>query len=331
MRAYITRNIHAAAEEALRQAGCEVVVNPDPRPLTAEELREAALRFDGLITLLSDKVNAELLAIPGCAGVFANYAVGFDNLDVAAATRAGIALCNTPDVLTAATAEMAWALLFAAARHICEGDRIVRQGRFHGWEPLMLLGHEAAGRTLGIVGAGRIGAAMARRARGFEMPILYTSQRGSTPAMEEMGARQTTLDVLLRESDFVSIHTPLTPQTRHLIGEAQLRQMKSSAVLVNTARGPVVDEKALVRALQEGWIAAAGLDVYEREPAVEPELLTLPNVALAPHLGSATFNARRSMAELAARNLLDFFDGRVPRTCINPEYINAAKRSGEEP
>jgi glyoxylate reductase len=326
-RVAITRRIHERAREVLEQAGVEVWTNPEPRPLTREEFVRIMKNFDGMICLLSDGIDRELLETATRLRIVANYAVGFDNLDVATATRLGIALTNTPDVLTNATAELAWALMFAAARHVAAGDRLVREKRFQGWEPLLLLGHEIAGKTLGIVGAGRIGTAVARRAVGFEMRILYTRRSGPSPELEALGAQCVDLEQLLRESDFISIHTPLTTETRHLIDRERLKLLKPTAVLVNTARGPVVDEAALAEALAEGRLAAAGLDVYEHEPAVEPRLLTLPNVVLLPHIGSATYEARCAMAELAAQNILDFFEGRVPRTCINPEYVRAAARS----
>lgn len=320
-RVAITRRIHERAREVLEAAGVEVWTNPEPRALSREELARIAQNFDAMICLLSERVDRELLEQASRLRVVANYAVGFDNLDVEAATRLGIALTNTPDVLTNATAELAWALLFAAARHVAAGDRFVREKRFHGWDPLLFLGHELAGKTLGVIGAGRIGTAMAKRAVGFEMKILYTKRSGPSPQMEALGARFVGLDELLRESDFISIHTPLTPDTRHLIDREKIRLMKPSAILVNTGRGPVVEEAALADALAEGRLAAAGLDVYENEPTIDPRLLTLPNVVLLPHIGSATYEARSAMAELAALNILDYFEGRIPRTCINPEYV----------
>ncbi len=326
-RVAITRRIHERAREVLEQAGCEVWTNPEPRALSREELGRVVRNYDAMICLLSDRIDASLLQEATRLRIVANYAVGFDNLDVEAATRRGIALTNTPDVLTNATAELAWALLFAAARHVAAGDRFVREGRFHGWDPLLLLGHEVAGKTLGIIGAGRIGTAMAKRAVGFEMRILYTKRSGPSPQMDAIGATFVGLEELLRESDFVSIHTPLTPETRHLIDREKLQLMKPTAILINTGRGPVVDEAALAEALAEGRLAAAGLDVYENEPTVEPRLLKLPNVVLLPHIGSATYEARAAMAELAALNILDFFDGRVPRTCINPEYVKHARQA----
>lgn len=319
-RVYITRQVPQRAEQVLREGGCEVEVSPHDRPLTQEEMQQAAAGADGMLCLLNNKISGELMdAAPRCK-VYANYAVGYDNMDVQAATERGIALSNTPDVLTGATAELAWALLFAAARRLGEGERMVRAGKWTGWAPMQLLGFEVLGKTLGIIGAGRIGSAMAHRARGFDMRILYIKGSGRSAEMDALGAHRVTLEELLQESDFVSVHAPLNAGTRHLLGAEQLKMMKPTAILVNTGRGPVIDEAALATALAEGQIAAAGLDVYEREPVIEPRLFDLENVVLAPHLGSATYEARDKMAELAARNLLDFFAGHVPRTCINPEF-----------
>jgi glyoxylate reductase len=321
MRVFITRKLVDAAAQTLCAGGCEVEVSERQGALAPEELRKAIRRFDGVICLLSDRIDAGLIRDCPRVKVYANYAVGFDNMDVDAATRAGVALSNTPDVLTGATAEIAWALMFAVARRIVEGDSMVREGRFGGWAPMMLIGRDVSGATLGIVGAGRIGSAMATRARGFDMRILYTRRSGPSPDMEALGAKHVDLHRLLRESDYISIHCPLTPETRHMIGAEEFGLVKSGAILINTARGPVVDEKELVKALASGRLAGAGLDVYEREPEVEPGLLGMDNVVLAPHIGSATLRARNDMAVLAARNVLDFFAGRVPRTCINPGYV----------
>jgi glyoxylate reductase len=320
-RVYITRRISDAAEQVLRAAGCIVDVSQLDRPLSAEELRREAAQSDGVLCLLNDKIHGELFtAAPRCK-VYANFAVGFDNMDVPVATAAGVALCNTPDVLSVATAEMAWALLLAAARHIGEGERMTRAGEFHGWAPQMLLGYEVTGKTLGVIGGGRIGTAMARMAQGFAMRLLYTKRSGESAEMKALGAHRVELDELLQQSDFISVHAPLTSETRHMIAAAQFAMMKPTAILVNTGRGPVIDEAALASALEHKQIAAAALDVYEREPQIESRLLTLDNVVLAPHLGSATHEARAAMAELAANNILDYFAGRVPRTCINPGAI----------
>lgn len=321
-RVFITRRIHEAAERTLRDAGHEVVVN-EGGGMTPDELAARVREFDAIICMLSEKITRAILE-QSRARIFANYAVGFDNLDVAAATELGIALSNTPDVLTDATAELAWTLLFAAARHAGAGERLVRRGDFRGWQPMMLLGYEVKGRTLGIVGAGRIGTAMALRSTGFSMRVLYTKRSGQNRELDAIGGKRVELDELLRESDFVSIHAPLTAETCHMISDAQFAVMRPNAVLVNTGRGPVVDEAALVRALKDRRIAAAGLDVYEREPEIEAGLFELENAVLLPHLGSATFAARGAMAELAANNIVDFFSGRVPRTCINPGYVKTS-------
>jgi glyoxylate reductase len=246
-----------------------------------------------LLCLLTDRIDAAFLEKAPGLRIVANMAVGTDNVDLAAARRLGIAVSNTPDVLTDATADLAFALLLAAARRLAWADRFVRGGGFTGWHPELGIGLDVTGRTLGIVGAGRIGRAVAARAAGFRMEVLFHSRSGGTP-----------LDELLERSDFVSLHVPLTPETRHRIGARELARMKRTAVLVNTARGPIVDEEALVRALADGTIAAAGLDVFEREPALAPGLAALPNVVLAPHLGSATIATRARMAEIAARNVV---------------------------
>ena len=254
---------------------------------------------DALLCLLTDRVDARLLERSDWLKIVANMAVGTDNIDLAAARRLGIPVSNTPDVLTEATADLAFGLLLAAARRLVWGDRLVRAGGFTGWSPMLGLGMDVVGRTLGIVGAGRIGRAVAARADGFRMEVLLTDKNAGVPLAE-----------LLERSDFVSLHVPLTPETHHLIGERELRRMRPHAVLVNTARGPIVDECALVRALQEGWIAAAGLDVFENEPELAPGLADLPNVVLAPHIGSATVGTRNRMAEIAAQNVVAALEGK---------------------
>lgn len=266
---------------------------------------------------MSDRVDDELLRAAGPQLlVVANYAVGYDNIDLDACHRHGVIATNTPGVLTDATADMAFALLLAVARRLREGDEMVRSGRWSGWQPLQLLGAQVAGATLGIVGLGRIGRAVARRARGFGMDVLYHNRRADPAAEGELGARYASLVELLERSDFVSLHAPLTPETRHMIGAEELRRMKPSAVLVNTARGAVVDEAALVQALRDGTIAGAGLDVYEEEPVVHPGLAPLHNVLLAPHLGSATLETRTAMALMCSRAVVDVLQGRQPPNAI---------------
>ncbi|MBM3263316.1 MAG: D-glycerate dehydrogenase [candidate division Zixibacteria bacterium] len=314
-------------DESIRllEAECETVeVNPHDRPLTRAEFLKAIRGRDGLLCLLTETVDEEALdAAVGVRGI-ANYAVGFNNIDVAACTRRGIPVSNTPGVLTDTTADLAWALMFAVARRVVEGDRMVREGRFTGWGPLMILGTDITGKTLGIVGGGRIGRATAARAAAFSMKTLYYS-RQRHPEIEAVGAQYRLLDDLLRESDYVSIHVPLNKETIHLISARELALMKPGAFLINTARGPVVDEKALVAALREGRIAGAGLDVFEREPELEPGLADLENVVLLPHVGSATVETRIKMGNMAATNLLAMIRGEEAPNCINPEWKNFRK------
>jgi glyoxylate reductase len=275
---------------------------------------------DGLIALLVDPVDAELLAAAPGLRVVANFAVGFDNVEVAAASARGVVVTNTPDVLTDATADFAFALLLAAARRVVEGDALVRSGRWTGWAPGQLLGAEVAGRTLGLIGLGRIGQAVARRARGFDLRVLHTGPR-PVAAAEALGAERVPLPALLAESDFVSLHCPLTDETRGLIDAAALAQMKPGAILVNTARGACVDEAALAAALGAGHLGGAGLDVFAAEPLVHPDVLASPRVVLAPHAGSATTTARRRMGEICATAVRAVLEGRRPDTVVNPEVF----------
>jgi glyoxylate reductase len=292
-----------------------------------EELLRRVAGRDGLLALLTERIDAELLDAAGPRlRIVANYAVGFDNVDVGECTRRGILVSNTPDVLTETTADLAWALILAAARRVAEGDRFLRSRRRWIWGPLMMLGQDVHGKVLGIVGFGRIGRAVARRAAGFGMRVRYHSRNPAPEEVErELGAERRTLEELLAEADVVSLHCALTPETHHLIGAEQLRRMKPTAILVNTARGPVVDEAALADALARGEILAAGLDVFEREPEVHPRLLELDNVVLVPHLGSATVETRVAMGMVAADNLLAAFEGRRPPTLVNPEAWERAR------
>ena len=271
-------------------------------------LQEAARRSVALVTLLTDRVDRSVLEAGKGLRIVANVAVGVDNIDIAAATRLGILVTNTPGVLTEATADLTWALILAVARRVVEGDALVRAGKFRGWNLDLLRGVDLHGKTLGIIGAGRIGKAVARRARGFGVKVLFHSRRSGIP-----------LRRLLAGSDFVSIHCPLTPETHHLIGRRELGLMKRTAILVNTARGPIVDEKALIGALRRGRIAGAGLDVYEREPIVTAALRRLKNVVLLPHLGSATVETRRRMLDMAIANVRAALAGRRPPNLVNSE------------
>jgi glyoxylate reductase len=292
------------------------------RPLERAELIARLKGRQGLICLITDTIDAPLLAACPALKVVANVAVGFNNIDVAEATKRGIIVTNTPDVLTETTADFAWTLLMATARRVVEADRYVREGKFTQWELMLLLGGDIHGTTLGIIGFGRIGRAMARRARGFDMRVLYQDAVAADPATErELRATRTDTATLLRESDFVTLHTPLLPETRHLINAQSLKTMKKTAYLVNASRGPVVDEAALAQALKEGWIAGAGIDVYENEPVVHPALMALPNAVLAPHIASATSDTRLKMANLAVDNCLAVLEGKTPPTPVNPEAL----------
>ena len=312
----------------LLEAECEVHLRRSSVIPAREELLEGVRGADGVLCLLTDRVDGEVIDAAGPQlKVISNYAVGFDNIDVGAATERGIVVTNTPGVLTETTADLAWSLMMCAARRLVEADRFTRAGRFQGWDPMLLLGYDVHGKTLGIIGLGRIGRAMARRARGFAMRVLYyDAVRAPESLEEELGVTFTPLETLLKEADFVTIHTPLLPATHHLIDESALRRMKPTAVLVNTARGPIVDEQALVRALREGWIAYAALDVFEGEPRLSEGLADLDNVVLAPHIGSASHDTRAKMAELAARNLLAVLHGERPPHLVNPDVWDRRRR-----
>jgi glyoxylate reductase len=283
---------------------------------------------DALLCMLTERVDAELLDAAPNLRIVANLAVGFDNVDVAAATERGVLVTTTPDVLTDATADLAWTLILAAARRVAEADRFARSGEWTAWSGLALLGAPVAARTLGIVGLGAIGAAVARRARGFDMPVLYTNRHRNLDAEQTLSAhggpapRFVPLDELLERSDIVSLHAPLNDDSRHLIDATALARMKPTAILVNTARGPLVDEPALVAALRDGTIAAAGLDVFEHEPALAPGLADLPNTVLLPHIGSATRDTRAAMVRLCCDNIVAVLSGRPPLTPRNPDALD---------
>ncbi len=281
-----------------------------------ERLREA----EALICQLTQKVDAEVLAAGPKLRVVANVAVGFDNVDLAAATARGIAVTNTPGVLDDTTADFTWALLMAVARRVVEGDRFVREGKWKGWDLMLLLGADVHGKTLGIFGLGRIGRKVAERARGFRMRVLYhDAVRAPAQLERELGVEWTEKEQLLREADFVTLHVPLLPETRHLIGERELATMKPTAYLINAARGPVVNEVALVEALEKKRIAGAALDVFENEPQVHPKLLAMPNVVLAPHIASASVETRTRMAVMAVENVVAVLGGKKPVNLVNAE------------
>jgi glyoxylate reductase len=318
-RVFITQPIPEPGPSLLRAVAGTVTINPDDRVLTRDELRASVAGPDAVVCLLTDPIDATVLEAAAAGGVrvFANMAVGYNNIDVAAASRLGIAVTNTPGVLTEATADLAWSLILAVARRVVEGDHEMRSGRFQGWGPMYMLGGDVTGRTLGLIGPGRIATAVAERARGFRMRLLYHGRRAS-PELDALGAQAVGLDTLLAEGDFVSLHVPLTEQTRHLIDARALARMKPSAYLINTARGPVVDEPALVEALKAGRIAGAGLDVYEDEPRMAGGLADCTNAVLLPHLGSATIATRAAMSRMAAENAIAALEGRRPPNLVNP-------------
>jgi glyoxylate reductase len=314
---YVSRPIPAPGAAALVAAGLEVEQQPFDRPPTREELLTGVRGKQALLCLLTERIDGELLDAAPELRVVANLAVGYDNVDVAAATARGVVVTNTPDVLTDATADLTWALILSAARRVVEGDTLVRNGTWTGWSPTQLLGVSLTGKTLGIFGMGKIGAAVARRARGFSMSVIYTNRTRNAAVEAELGARAVSFDELLEQSDVLALHAPSTPETHHVIDAAALARLRPGAILVNTARGPLIDEAALVEALKSRRIAAAGLDVFEREPQLAPGLAALDNVVLLPHLGSATAEARGAMVELCCRNILAVLAGEPAITPLN--------------
>lgn len=325
---FITRRIPDQGLSLILEQ-CQAEVWPEETPPPREVLLEKVRQCDGLLSLLTDKIDATLMGNAPRLRVVSNMAVGFDNIDVAAATERGILVGNTPEVLTDTTADFAFALLMATARRIGEAIDYVRAGKWKTWGPMLLLGQDVHGATLGLIGLGRIGSAVARRAQGFNMRVLYYDVVRRQDLEQRMGIIYTDLDTLLAESDFVSLHAPLTPQTRHIINADSLRKMKPTAILINTARGPLVDSQALYEALRDGVIAYAGLDVTDPEPIpMDDPLLTLPNCLIVPHIASASVATRGKMAELAARNLLAGLRGEVLPTHLNPEALARRAQRG---
>jgi glyoxylate reductase len=322
-RVLVTHPLPDAALELIRDA-CDMQYDPSEQPLTPAALRRAVADKEGVVSVVTDRIDAEVLAAGPSLRVVANVAVGYDNIDVAAATRHGVVVTNTPGAVTESTADFAWGLLCSVARRIPEGDRYIRQGKWQTWHLMLMVGHDVYERTLGLVGMGRIGQAVARRARGFGMRILYHSRSRLAPEIEAaLGAAWVPLQALLQQADFVSLHVPLSPHTTHLLGLAEFRMMKPTAYVINTARGAVVDETALIRALQEGWIAGAALDVFDREPEVPQALKDLDNVVLAPHIGSSSVATRTRMTVMAATNMIAVLRGERPPHVVNPEVYDA--------
>lgn len=319
---FLTRRLPPAVMERLA-AATELRVHAEDRVATAAEIAAGVRGCDALLCNITDRIDAALLdaGLPSLR-VVANFGVGFNNIDVAAATARKIPVTNTPGVLTDATADLAFALLLASARRLGEGERLVRARQWTGWEPMQMLGADVTGATLGLLGFGRIGKAMARRARAFDIRLVYWNRTRLSPAEEaETGATYLPREDVLAQSDFVSLHVAYTPDTHRLINAAAFARMKRTAILINTARGPVVDEAALVLALQAGTIGGAGLDVFEREPQLDPGLFGLENVVLAPHLGSATIGTRTKMGLIAVDNLLAVTSGQRPPNCVNPQVL----------
>ena len=324
---FVTRVLPAAGLERIKSA-CDAEIWTDPLPPPPDVLRQKIVACDGLVSLLTDRVDAALMDLAPRLKVVSNFAVGFNNVDVPAATARGIAVGNTPGVLTDATADMAFCLLIAAARRVVESHQYSLAGKWKTWEPLGHLGQDLAGRTIGIIGMGRIGYALAKRCRGgWDMKVLYHDVFQNVQAESDMQAKRVDLDTLLKEADFVTLHTDLNDKTRGMIGAEQFKKMKRTAVLINTARGPLVDQKALASALKSGTIFAAGLDVTDPEPpALDDPLLQLPNCILAPHIASATVHTRNAMAEICANNLIAGVTGQGLPAWVNPEV--EGKRRG---
>jgi glyoxylate reductase len=321
MKVLITCKLPAAVLSLIQQEH-QIETYEEMCPMPREKILQSMGDKDGLLCNIEDIIDAALLDNAPRLKMIANYGVGFNNIDVQAATRRSIPVSNTPGVLTDATADTAFALILATARRIVEGDKITRRGEFQFWAPFHFLGRQVSGTTLGIIGMGRIGKAVARRAMGFNMKVIYYDSCRCAEADEKaLGAAFVDLDTLLSAADFISLHVPLMPETHHLINQERLGKMKPTAFLINTSRGPVVDEQALYKALKAGKIAGAGLDVYEQEPKLTPGLAELDNVVLLPHVGSATFETRTKMAYLAAENLLAGLRGQVPPNCINCSQI----------
>lgn len=321
MKIFITRKIPQPGIDLLTKEH-NVEINPNNRVLTKQEILTAIKGKHGIISLLTDQIDEDIITAEPKLKMIANYAVGYDNIDIKTATKQKIPVSNTPDVLTNATAEMAWALLFATSRRVVEGDTFTRANKFTGWDPMLMLGKDIHHKTLGIIGAGRIGTAFALKSKGFNMQVLYTSHTTNQHLEQKAKAKKVDLSTLLQHSDFISLHVPLTPKTYHLIGEKELQQMKKTAIIINTSRGPVIDEQALIKALENQWIFAAGLDVYEHEPKIPSRLKKLKNVVLQPHSASATVESRTKMAIMAAENMLIGLKGKIPPNCVNREVFN---------
>lgn len=321
MKILVTRKIPSSAVEQLNQEGREIVTSPYDRPLTPEEIIQMGSGAEAILSLLTDKIDGEMMdAIGPQLKIVSNYAVGFDNINIPSASERGILVANTPcDEVNESVAEHTWALMLALGRRVVEADEATKRGAYKGWEPGIFLGSLMRGKTLGVVGMGRIGEMVARRAKGFDMKALYTKRTPDPKAEAELGVVFSSLDDLLANSDFVSLHVPLTDQTRHMINKDSFSKIKRGSFLINTARGPVVDEYDLVDALRAGIISGAGLDVFDAEPNVNPELVGMENVILTPHIASATHESREAMGQLAVSAINKVFASQKPENLVNPE------------
>jgi glyoxylate reductase len=318
---YVTRKLPPPGMEMLNER-YEVEVNPHDRVPTKEEIIAGVKGKDALLCLLTDPIDKDIIDAGTDLKIISNYAVGYNNIDVNYATAKGIIVTNTPGVLSETTADLTFALLMATARRIPEGDKFMREDKFRGWGPQLMLGTDVYGKTLGIIGLGRIGQLVAKRASGFDMKVLYYNTKRKEEAERELGIKYAELDDLLQNSDFVSLHVPLTPDTKGMIGERELAPMKPTAYLINTSRGEVVDEPALIDALKNNRLRGAGLDVFHGEPInINKELYELDNVVLIPHIGSASFETRSKMAEMAAQAIIDGLEGKKPQHIVNPEVL----------
>lgn len=321
MNIFITRKIPKPGLDLLLKYGYKIEINKNNNVLTKNEIINGLKNKDGLISLLTDNIDEEIINSEPKLKMIANYAVGFNNIDIETATKKRIPVSNTPDVLTDTTAEMAWALLFSVSRRIVEGDKFTREGKFRGWDPMLMLGQDISNKTIGIIGTGRIGTSFGLKSKGFKMNILYFDEKRNEKLEKELKAKKVGKSELIKKSDFISIHLPLNKSTFHFIGAKELKNMKNNAILINTSRGAIIDEEALAKALKENWIFGAGLDVYENEPVLNSKLLVLNNIIIQPHSASATFKTRSNMAIIAAKNMIEGLNGKIPTNCVNKQIF----------
>lgn len=325
---FVTRKIPGDALDKLTSSEHEIEISKFDRPLTYEEFMDGAKGTDAVLTLLTDRINAEVIdEIGPQLKIISNYAVGFNNIKVDEVTEKGVVVTNTPsDEVNESVAEHAWALMLALARRVVEADEVTRRGAYKGWEPGIFLGTNLVGKTLGIIGLGRIGRRVAKRAAGWDMRVMYTKRSRDEEAEKDLGIEFADMDKLLAESDFITLHVPLTDETHHMISKDTLAKMKKGAFLINTARGPVVDESDLVDAIKDGHVAGAALDVFENEPAINPELMGMEEVILTPHIASATWEARNKMGEQAVSSILKVLAGEKPENVVNEDVWESRRK-----